>query len=40
MRSRFFSKAMFFLSEKESLKGDNGISCKAGWMLAYKQNFN
>ena len=30
----------FFLSEKESLIRDNGISCKTVWMLAYKQNYN
>ena len=30
----------FFLSEKESLIRDNGISCKAVCMLAYKQNYN
>ena len=30
----------FFLSEKESLIRDNGISCKAVCMLAYKQKYN
>ena len=29
---------LFFLYEKESLIGDNDISFKAGWMLAYEQN--